>query len=399
MSEKKADLDLLLACARRVLDGDGASRAAMAAECVEDWTAVAAEAEAHGVLPLLASHLTGELKDHVPGKVRDLLRRDLLRNAQAGTFLFQEATRLLRLFEENGLPAVPFKGPVMADRIFGDVALRPAGDLDFLMSRADADRGRGLLLGKGYRPFFELTPRQERAYGGYYYAHTLFRERNRVTVDLHWELSRRFFPRTIAGFGYRERLVSLTLGEGSVQVLAAEDLLLLLCLHGAKHRWERLIWIVDVAELIRSQGGMDWGLVLSRARRLHVTRALSTGLGLARNLLGVELPAAAESVESKALVEGLTGAMMEGLTATAKRTSLAAAAEDGSFQLRVMDRWRDRLRFCLLWACLPNINDWRWVKLPDALYPLYYLLRPLRMGSDVIKNKWGPYLLDPFSGK
>jgi len=48
--------------------------------------------------------------------------------------------------------------------------------------------------------------------------------------------------------------------QGTLSVLgtnvrwpAAEDLLLILCLHASTHRWGELKWIVDIAELLRTQ--------------------------------------------------------------------------------------------------------------------------------------------------
>jgi len=37
-----------------------------------------------------------------------------------------------------------------------------------------------------------------------------------------------------------------------------EDELVLICIHGAKHFWERLMWIADVAALISRQTAINW---------------------------------------------------------------------------------------------------------------------------------------------
>ena len=39
----------------------------------------------------------------------------------------------------------------------------------------------------------------------------------------------------------------------------------------------------------------------------------------------------------------------------------------------------DRVRYFFGRSFVPAFEDWEWVSLPDSLYPLYYLLRPLRL--------------------
>src|SRR2546426_10956064 len=57
---------------------------------------------------------------------------------------------LLELFEARGIPAVPFKGPVLAVQAYGDVALREFRDLDILVTHRDITRARELLLARGF---------------------------------------------------------------------------------------------------------------------------------------------------------------------------------------------------------------------------------------------------------
>ncbi|PYO80862.1 MAG: hypothetical protein DMD65_14450, partial [Gemmatimonadetes bacterium] len=62
------------------------------------------------------------------------------------------------------------------------------------------------------------------------------------------------------------------------------------------------------------------------------------------------------------------------------------------------ERWRDRLRYCARVALTPTSGDWAWLRLPDALYPLYYVARPIRLIA-----KYGPggsrYIPVPPSGR
>ena len=63
----------------------------------------------------------------------------------------------------------------------------------------------------------------------------------------------------------------------------------MLCVHGAKHFWDRLGWIFDVAELIVAQP-VDWPLTMRIAAKLKSTRLLLLGLYLAHDLLDAPVP-------------------------------------------------------------------------------------------------------------
>jgi hypothetical protein len=74
-----------------------------------------------------------------------------------------------------------------------------------------------------------------------------------------------------------------------VPALSTEDELILISIHGAKHFWERLMWIADVAALV-SQQTIDWDRAMGAAREVQAERMLRVGLLLAKNTLGARLP-------------------------------------------------------------------------------------------------------------
>ena len=56
-------------------------------------------------------------------------------------------------------------------------------------------------------------------------------------------------------------------------------------MRGCKEQWSRLIWIADVAALLR-HGVLDWRAILDRAYAVGARRMLLIGIILARDLLG-----------------------------------------------------------------------------------------------------------------
>jgi len=72
--------------------------------------------------------------------------------------------------------------------------------------------------------------------------------------------------------------------------LTVEDTLLHLCVHGFRHRWSLLKWLVDVAFLLSGTEQIDWTALEREARKVACYRILILGLGLTHDILGVPLP-------------------------------------------------------------------------------------------------------------
>ena len=262
MQSPPPEIDLLCCCARSSADAKWASRIDRLARGRMDWTALLEAARGHGLTPLLYHHLSATCPDAVPGIVLDRLNDHFHHHTRRNLLLTGELLRILDLLESRGVRTVPFKGPVFGESVYGDVALRPFDDLDILVPRHDVPRATDLLLSRGFRRQFDLTPTEEAAYLRTYHARMFEREAGRVLIDLHWTISGALlrFPRDPDGLW--DRLEPVSLGGRQVFSLSAEDLLLFLCIHGCKHHWSRLAWLCDVGELLAAHGTLAWHRIL-----------------------------------------------------------------------------------------------------------------------------------------
>jgi hypothetical protein len=66
--------------------------------------------------------------------------------------------------------------------------------------------------------------------------------------------------------------------------------------------------------------------------------------------------------------------------------------ERNRFWLAARDGVADRAASLWLRLWTPTVNDWRFARLPDALYPLYYLVRPVRLVWHAL-TRWLPETL------
>jgi len=91
-------------------------------------------------------------------------------------------------------------------------------------------------------------------------------------------------------------------------------LLPILCVHGAKDFWARIAWIVDIAELIRSGGGLNWEAAFAAARSWQAERMMLLGLSLVQRLIEAPLPPKlAQQIDADAEVTALTDIISERL--------------------------------------------------------------------------------------
>jgi hypothetical protein len=251
------------------------------------WPKLLTLAEEHGAISLLASGLAHFEENLTPpeftGKIRQLQRTQVLSALQMTAELF----RLVDQFRDAGLDTVLVKGPTLALRAYGDTGARQYGDLDFLVRQKDILRATELMIAAGYKPEIPIEAISPKKIPGQY---VFVRIAAPLLVELHTERTMRYFPRGLPIEEFFARRQNVSIDGHQIPALAIEDELILICIHGAKHLWERLSLVADVAALVARQTSLNWERGFARARSVGAERMLDTGLLLAGNLLGAVLP-------------------------------------------------------------------------------------------------------------
>ena len=330
----------------------------------------------HGLLPLLHKHLDQTLPGLLPDAVREELRSEASERVRRNLLLAGELGQLLESFDSHRILALPFKGPTLALSVYGDLSLRPFGDLDILVRSSDVPRSETLLRDRGYAPQLALSPSQEAFHRRWYYERGFVHSQHGFRVEIQWNVIPKYFAAPLPDDLWTS-MRPLQLGNWKVNVMSAEHLLLLLCVHGTKHFWSELRWLVDVAELVRSSEPFDWDRVVTRARQHGCLRILLLGLALARDILEAALPNGidAEIAKDRA-IPGLIQLVRNRLFGGDDPPTLR---ETVTFHLRSRERPVDRIRYCLRLAMTPSIGDFTAIRLPAPLFALYYVIRPARL--------------------
>jgi hypothetical protein len=247
------------------------------------------------------------------------------------------------------------KGPVLAVRAYGDPARRGYGDLDLLVRQRDIRRATELMTAAGYQAAVPLSAIDAGRIPGQY----LFsKPDSKLLVELHNDLTLRYFPCRLPIEEFFARQVRVRLDAHEAPALSVEDELVLICIHGAKHFWERLIWIADVAALVARQSSLDWERAAQSAKAVGAERMLHTGLLLATDLLKVQLPEkVSATVRSDAAAARLVERVLSWLPAAGNAPP--GLFERAVFRLRMRGGLLSGPGYLLRLLLSPTEEDWQ----------------------------------------
>ncbi len=219
----------------------------------------------HRVIPSLHRALisggakpTAILENHLALEAR----RHLLRRSVIGT--------LLEELNRKGLGALIYKGPAL-DGVYNGI-LRPAGDIDLIVERADLSEVRE-------------TAERLGAAMTQIGAEELSFSLEGVLVEVHTQLVERhiaILPQTKSLFA---RSIPCPHAIPSWRTLARADHLVALLVHGFKHQWCRLGWILDIGLFTRQMSGAELEVAGELARAHNVGAVFTLGLDLADHIL------------------------------------------------------------------------------------------------------------------
>jgi hypothetical protein len=338
-----------------------------------DWQELFDQALRHDLLPLLHLACKQLPEAAIPTEQRVILRDVVAGATLRGLQMQKELRRIVELLTAGQIPVIPYKGPILAEEVYGDIGLRCFNDLDLLVPPECARDAVQILIDQGFNHGLELP---EERWSGLQktlnHLHLLHPEYD-WGVEIHWEL---FHPMYVLPFDLSDHWAGLKPGqEGRLE---SEETLVMLCAHGTKHLWEQLKWLVDIDRLLRSDHRLYWERTLFLARRSGSVRALLLGLDLSQTLCGTPLSdEMLEEIDGDPIVQSLTRDVIDHLFP--ENPEQKDFVREYSFYLKCRENAVDRWRQVLRWLFWPRQSDWEIFPLGDRWYRLYHVERPVRM--------------------
>jgi hypothetical protein len=372
-SEHPLESQLILSCARTVVGDQTAGEIEALLRRQLDWIYVLKAANRHRIVPMFLRALTAASLRAVPDWAFRHLEKWSADIAARNASQLEVLVDLLEVFRRQGVPAIPFKGPILASQVYRSLSLRQFDDLDILVRPYDYFLTIGdILRSRGWK-----LARDD------YWQRGFLNEPRGASLDLHRRLTDGSVPFRCTFDDLWKDRAALPLCGSSVQCLSPVDTFLVACLQIAKDAAPDhlpLAKICDVAKIIGGHGDFDWQRAFARAARLGVLNICHVGALVAADLLGVQCPS--EHMREARHLKSLAVHVRECVFPRAdRRYSRPELLERATFCREIRERWRDRTNQMYFDFLRANQADYEAVRLPRALELLYYAGRPVRLAG------------------
>jgi hypothetical protein len=290
-----------------------------------------------------------------------------------------ESVRWIKRFEKDRIRVLALKGAALALQVFGNLAMRHAGDIDLLIEPSNVAGADRLIRSNRYqriRPCFELTAFQQKRITHILHDFGYFRDDIAVNLELHWHWlhAHRLSPDNFNRFWNQRQTVKI--GSHTVQTFSQTDTLLYLCAHGGQHAWRRLFWIFDLIFVMNTRPPVDWSEVIEKASDLGVLRCLAQGVILSHVLFNSPLPKLIHSyaLQDPTVYYLVKVALKRVFSLSQRPRSLSDAIRDLRYHLKLSENMSLKINY--IYRFMFVITDWQRFPLPKVLYPLYLAIRP-----------------------
>lgn len=381
------EIVLALLLCRTPLDDEAQQTIAPLLSQPPDWELLFRLAAQWQLEPVVFSNLRLHFRETIPADVLVQAaerERDARATALTRTLQLVEVMKRLRAI---GVRSIVLKGPAIGMVAYGDASMRTFADIDLLLWRDDLGRARDVLLLHGYDRDYPQRAEPALIRNG----HALEFSGAGPKVELHWTLlSRHLQFKFDEDEIWNEAVTTLLAGE-TMNVLAPHHHFLFLCAHGAKHEWERIRWVCDVAQLAATLSADDAAATLALADRMHGRRILSLAVRVARAVLGAPMEMFADHVlvPERDTIRATNAAVHRvGLSETGFSDDGGWLARQDPdlrtlmFWVRARERARDRLGCLASVVFLPTEKD-------EQSGTLGLLARPLRLAGRAARRVAG----------
>ena len=312
------------------------------------WDDIFYLASRHGVAPLFYRSLIEAGSDTIPDGVLNTWKNRLRHEPIRNLFLAKELARIVTLLKQHKIPVLTLKGPALAQSVYKDINLRSYGDLDILVNPKNFHQVQKLLITNGYSPQEKLSKLNKLSRKLYLWQSgqlSFKRGANVFYVDLHKSVMPLLYNYIVDFEHLWRRSESISLLQTTMRTCGPEDMLLILCYHGAKNRWEMLKYACDVAAFITARPELDWDQVLRTAREIRGERILYIGLSLAHSLFDSYFPEDILMVINRDRRAKKISSLLVEKLCNSPSSGIMPFNERFRFQLAIQDTLFTRLRY------------------------------------------------------
>jgi hypothetical protein len=347
---ERPEIDLLLLSARPSLTPQAIARLRAHLTKPIDWAYLLHTALDHKVVNLVFQSLKAHAADLVPAEQMAQLQLQYNFNLWQSLRITSELIRVINLLEANHIEVLPLKGPVLALMLYENMFMREYKDIDILVRRGKVEAAQRLLMANGYRlNDSEDYPQLFSNFNEPYHTSLLGkREGGDVELELHWSVTISFLPFTLDNERIWDYATTVDMNGFQCRALRPEELLMLISMHGVKHRWNWMKWICDIAAFVERYPSLDWTSTLAKVEEFRSKRVLLLNLWLANQLFETPLPELVQKqLAADRLIAPLGNYIRRWLFNQSQPDTLISQVRVILFFLLVREHYRDRWPYVL----------------------------------------------------
>lgn len=290
-----------------------------------------------------------------------------------------ELINVIKKFKSNDINVISFKGPVLSQIAYGDITLRQYVDLDILINEKDLEYASEFLLQNNYKEVYNFEEYQKSNLKKTGHDRSFFNKKNGVNLELHWTLSSSEFFIDLEKLDYYNNSRTFKLKNQDLKTLSNEIHFIYLCIHGNKHMWERIEWLVDLVLFINKEN-LDFVTILKLSEKIDAERIVLSSLMICKHLFDINLPLDIDtnlkSITNKYIVKLSNDYTKENIHT--KRISY--------IQWYMLKTYSNRLKY-IKSLFLPTEKDYMEINIKKEFHFMYFFLRPLNIIFRMIKGK------------
>lgn len=380
----KTEDKLLILCARNHIGSTWTEKINELINHGLNWDYLVKQASDHSLGSLLYFQLSKTCPEKVPRYIMDQLYDHHNHNVRRNLLMMGQLLKILKLLDSEGIKVLPYKGPVLADKIYGNISLREFGDLDIYVDKKDVLRIKEILNSAGYEPKLKFTKERELQYLKVQREYQFIHQDSKVSVEIQWNLVdlSLSFPAepafTMDQIGRESTIIKNT----EISVFSDEDLLIILSLHTVTHLWGKLSWICDIAGLVKSSENLNWDKIIEKSQLLAVERILYLNLALVIELFDIKLPDKVRNrIDSDHKIQILKQDVIR----------IIFDSENYGFIRRFFLRFKireknwNKIKDFIKLLVIPTSTEWELFQQSLPLKLLYILFRPIQIFNKAIK--------------
>ncbi len=249
---------------------------------IENWHSLVERAFQQGLATFLYFHCRSmNLLTAIPEDQRTFLSRIYAETSIINRHLLREVSELGHKLGNLGLKVILFKGIALLETVYTDPGLRPMEDIDLIVRQEHLEDLKQILKAMGFI--------QDRLYP------ETFRK-GILSIDIHLDFvsSHRIRSRRkivdISAADLWDSAIPVN-GSNSLYRLSPKNNLIALSFHLLKHQYDRLIWLVDIAEIVKTYKSMqDWQDLIAYSQKILGDRILLYSLILTKRLINADVP-------------------------------------------------------------------------------------------------------------